>query len=234
MSRERRRDRSRVGRATAAAAAAVVIATAAAGAGCGGDPSWAGRGGEPQGDPRRVLASLPTRPPGSMAGYTREAFPHWADSDNDGCDTRDEVLARDLTRVTVGEDCEITAGTLRGPYSGEMLRVRGGDADGIHVDHVVALAYAWRHGADDWTERRRRRFANDPANLLAVDAGANIAKSDQGPADWRPDQRSFRCEYAATFVAAAADYRLSIIPADRDALADMLDTCPRGEEWPGC
>lgn len=215
-----------------AATAAALVVVAALPAGCAAgrwvDSTTTGNrdGGHRGGQTQRLLTGLETEPPGGMTGYDRDAFPHWSDLDGDGCDTRDEILARDLTHVTVGRDCEIVTGTLHGPYSGDVIRVRDSDADGIHVDHVVALAYAWRHGADEWGERRREHFANDPSNLLATDDGANIGKSDQGPADWRPDRRGFRCEYATIFIEAAAEYDLSITKPDRRALAGMLDTCP--------
>lgn len=33
-----------------------------------------------------------------MSGYSRETFgPAWADVNGDGCDTRDDILTRDLT-----------------------------------------------------------------------------------------------------------------------------------------
>lgn len=43
---------------------------------------------------------------------------------------------------------------------------------------MVALSDAWQKGAARWSEARRRAFANDPRNLLAVDGRLNAQKGD--------------------------------------------------------
>ena len=54
------------------------------------------------------------------------------------------------------------------------------------------------------------RFANDPANLLAVDGRANQDKGDAEPADWMPPNHAFWCQYAVQFVAVLRGYALPI------------------------
>jgi hypothetical protein len=49
--------------------------------------------------------------------------------------------------------------------------------------HLVPLALAWDLGARFWTDELRTRFANDPANLLAVEGKANRHKGDGQPAE---------------------------------------------------
>ena len=87
-----------------------------------------------------------------MTGYSRARFgPAWADTDGNHCDTRDDILKRDLRKVTfkTGSTCVIASGALHDPYTGKKIAfVRGvGTSTAVQIDHVVALADAWRTGA---------------------------------------------------------------------------------------
>ncbi|MEQ7740009.1 hypothetical protein, partial [Escherichia coli] len=47
------------------------------------------------------LGNIPVRGRAPKTGYTRDEFgPAWADIDRNGCDTRNDILARDLTGAT--------------------------------------------------------------------------------------------------------------------------------------
>lgn len=93
-------------------------------------------------------------------GYDRDSFGFRAtDDDGDGCDVRDDVLARDLTDVifSAAKRCQVSSGTLADPYTGKtILFVRGRNTSAaVQIDHVVALANAWQSGARDWTTAQR-------------------------------------------------------------------------------
>ena len=75
--------------------------------------------------------------------------------------------------------CDVASGTLDDPYTGARIRFVSGGASEVDIDHVVALGDAWQKGAQQWSYARRVRFANDPLNLLAVDASANRQKGDR-------------------------------------------------------
>ncbi|WP_258375072.1 excalibur calcium-binding domain-containing protein [Curtobacterium sp. MCSS17_006] len=165
----------------------------------------------------------------AAAGYEREAFGvAWADVDGNGCDTRDDVLARDLTDTVLDGTCEVTSGTLVSPYTAVSMHfMRGWETSAeVQIDHVVPLANAWRTGAYAWTAAQREAFANDPVNLFAVDGPSNQQKSDGDAATWLPANKSFRCAYVAHQVAVKAKYELSLAPAEHDAIARILATCP--------
>jgi Protein of unknown function (DUF1524) len=122
----------------------------------------------------KLLADLQVKPPASMAGYSRDRFGSpWKDTNRNGCDTRDDILRLDLRLVQykAGSDCVIATGTLNDPYTGTKINfVRGvGTSSAVQIDHVVALADAWRTGARTWSAARRLHYANDPSVLLAVD-----------------------------------------------------------------
>lgn len=175
------------------------------------------------------LATLETKGRAPRTGYTRGRFgPRWADVDRNGCDTRNDVLNRDLTDRTWRpgtHDCVVLSGVLIDPYTDRMLQFSKANASGVQIDHVVALSDAWQTGAQGWTEETRRRFANDPANLLAVDGPTNKAKRDSDAASWLPPNKSFRCSYVMRQVQVKTAYRLWVTPAERDAITRVLTTC---------
>ena len=159
----------------------------------------------------------------SMAGYSRDRFPHWITQGN-GCDTREVVLRRDGSAVTVGTHCKITGGTWLSAYDGKTLS----EADQLDVDHMVPLANAWRTGAASWTDDKRGAFANDldRPQLLAVSLGSNRAKGDQDPAHWKPPNHDYWCVYAQRWIAVKLYWKLIVTSEEKTALGDMLETCP--------
>jgi hypothetical protein len=178
------------------------------------------------------LATLPVKGKAPLTGYDRvqDFGPAWLDVDRNGCDTRDDVLRRDLRQV-VRTRCIVKSGVLADPYTGRSIHfLRGvGTSTAVQIDHVVALAAAWRTGAQKLTTLQRERFANDPLNLFAVDGPTNASKGDSDAATWLPPRRSFRCDYVAHQVAVKAEYSLWVTPAERDAMARVLQTCPSKE-----
>ena len=72
------------------------------------------------------------------------------------------------------------------------------------------------------------RFANDPANLLAVDGQANQDKGDLPPAQWMPPNAAFACQYAMQFIAVLRGYSLPVDQASTGVLRQASTTCPTG------
>jgi hypothetical protein len=157
-----------------------------------------------------------------MTGYSRDRFEHWV-SQGHSCDTRDVVLQREGTGVTVGDDCKITAGTCVSAYEGDTF-TNPSDHD---IDHNVPLANAWRTGAATWTDERRSDFANDLTRpqLVAVSASSNRSKGDQDPSQWRPPRQDYWCAYAQSWITVKAYWHLSVTTDEKAALAEMLGTC---------
>lgn len=186
----------------------------------------------PAAEALRELRALPVSDTYVPAPYDRDAFgPAWADTDHNGCDTRNDVLRRDLTAVVTKpgtHGCVVLSGTLHDPYTGRTIAFERGNTSSlaVQIDHRVPLSYAWRHGAASWTPKQREAFANDQAtNLVAVDGPANEEKSDSGPAEWMPTNTGDACNYAASFVTVATKWHLSIATTDKHALEGTLTGC---------
>ncbi|KAF2414674.1 hypothetical protein B1729_03585 [Microbacterium sp. B35-04] len=178
---------------------------------------------------RSVLATLEVKGRAPKTGYDRDQFgQRWLDVDRNGCDTRNDILARDLTDVTKHSTCRVYGGVLADPYTATTITfVRGEDTSAaVQIDHVVALSDAWQKGAQQLTADQRASFANDPLNLLAVDGAANAQKGDGDAATWLPKNRAYRCEYVARQVSVKAHYGLWVTQAEHDAIANILNTCP--------
>lgn len=183
---------------------------------------------------RVELAGLDVKGRAPKTGYDRDEFgAAWADVDRNGCDTRNDVLARDLTDVTYEagtHECVVLTGTLDDPYTGTAIDfVRGPQSARVQIDHVIALSDAWQKGAQQWDAETRRQFANDPANLLAVDGPANGAKGDGDAATWLPPSTGYRCAYVVRQVRVKAAYRLWVTQAEHDAMDRQLDGCVVGD-----
>ncbi|WP_432507670.1 GmrSD restriction endonuclease domain-containing protein [Kineococcus arenarius] len=179
-----------------------------------------------------MLDTLEVKGRAPKTGYSREAFGDgWVDTDRNGCDTRNDVLARDLDAEMFKpgtRDCVVATGTLADPYSGTTIAfTRGEDTSSdVQIDHVVALSDAWQKGAQQWDTTKRIAFANDGLELLAVDGPLNGQKGDGDAATWLPPHRAYRCTYVARQVAIKATWGLWITPAEKDAIATVLATCP--------
>jgi len=167
----------------------------------------------------------------SDAAYDRDRFgQRWADVDRNGCDTRNDILGRDLLDPVFKagtRECKVLRGTLIDPYDGTRVEFVSGQNTSVlvQIDHVVPLAWAWRHGAEHWTDEQRTRFANDPDNLVAASEAMNQGKRADGPSDWLPPVRELRCGYVEQWVAVLAAYDLGVNAADRAAAASVLRSC---------
>jgi len=177
-----------------------------------------------------VLNTLMVKGRAPKTGYTRAQFgPTWKDVDGNGCDTRNDILKRDLTGIVfTSGSCVVASGMLNDPYSGTVISFERGVATSsdVQIDHVVALSDAWQKGAFAWTVAKRTNLANDPLELLAVDGPLNGQKSDGDAATWLPPNKSYRCSFVARQVAVKSKYGLWVTQAEKDAIARILATCP--------
>ena len=178
-----------------------------------------------------VLETLSVKGRAPKTGYDRASWGDWADSDGNGCDTRNDVLNRDLKSITYkysGDNCTVLTGVLVDPYSGMTMNfLRGvGTSSLIQIDHVVAVSDAWQKGAFKWGSATKVAFYNDPLNLLAVNGRLNSQKGDGDAATWLPPLKSYRCAYVARQIAVKAKYSIWVTKAEKVAMQNILAKCP--------
>ena len=178
-----------------------------------------------------ALAQLTVDDDPDKSGYDRDLFGYrQTDDDGNGCDVRDDVLARDLTDVTYQSagSCVVQSGTLDDPYTGETIHFQRGQttSSAVQIDHVVALENAWQSGARDWDSAKRYRFGNDMDNLLAVDGPANQGKGSASAAYWLPTNADYRCDYVARQIKIKTEYGLTVTSQEQRAMRAVLAACP--------
>jgi hypothetical protein len=180
-----------------------------------------------------ALATLAVKGRAPKTGYARSVFGQtWADVDRNGCDTRNDILNRDLTEVRYKEktrNCVVLSGILVDRYSGETINFVRGNITSmeVQIDHVVALSNSWQTGAFKLTLAQRTALANDPMNLFAVKGRLNSQKGDGDAATWLPPLKKFRCAYVAQQIAVKAKYSLWVTSPEKDAMTRILNTCPK-------
>jgi hypothetical protein len=176
------------------------------------------------------LATIEIKGRAPKTGYNREQFGQtWADVDRNGCDTRNDELKEALTDVVfkAGSDCVVVAGTLNDPYTGKTIEFVRGEktSSAVQIDHLVPLSEAWQKGAQQWDEKTRTAFANDPINLRAVDGPSNAAKGDSDLATWMPANRAHWCTYVSEIIHVKAKYGVWMTPAEHAKAGEILAGC---------
>ena len=165
--------------------------------------------------------------PSNLPTYDRDDWKHWTDADGDCQDARQEVLvAESRIRPSFRTDrrCRVTAGQWLAPYTNTVVT----DPGKLDIDHMVPLGNAHDSGAWRWTSQQREQYAHhldDPQHLIAVTASANRSKGARGPENWKPEDRSYWCQYATDWITIKDDWGLTATLREADALTGMLDTC---------
>ncbi|MBM7367338.1 GmrSD restriction endonuclease domain-containing protein [Gordonia hydrophobica] len=183
-----------------------------------------------------ALATLPVKGRAPKTGYDRALFGQaWSDDvsvefGHNGCDTRNDILKRDLTDLTFKprtRDCVVLSGTVDDVYTGKTIAFERGQktSSAVQIDHVVALSDAWQKGAQQLSTEERTDFANDPRNLQAVDGPTNQQKGDGDAATWLPPNRSYRCTYVSRQIEVKSAYRLWVTAAEKQAMQRLLTNC---------
>ena len=187
----------------------------------------------PQGAVTTQVGKMAVKGRAPKTGYSRAQFGQaWADTNRNGCDTRNDILKRDLSAVVFKintRSCVVLSGILHDPYSGTEIHFLRGNLTSslVQIDHVVSLSNAWQTGAFKMSIQTRTLLANDPLNLLAVKGALNSQKSDGDAATWLPPLKSYRCAFVARQVGVKAKYGLWLTRPEKDAILRILSICPK-------
>ena len=132
------------------------------------------------------------------ASYSRSEFGHgWSDDDKDCQNMRAEVLIKtslSSPKFKTNKRCSVVQGRWNSMFTGNTLY----NASELDIDHILPLKKAWLYGADTWSKAKRVKFANDPINLIAVEARLNRQKGAKSPLTWLPPQN--QCQYVSRYL----------------------------------
>jgi hypothetical protein len=199
----------------------------------------------------------------SVGGREKQFGAAWKDIDKNGCDTRNDILWRDISAYDRGsivygdsKKCVVLSGKLYDPYTDKVLDFKRGKETSslVQIDHIIPLHLAWQEGAKQWTQEKREQLANDSENLIAVEGKANNTKSDGycgklgcdinansifgDPEDklyqfYEPPNRNYRCEYTYKEVVLHKGYGLWLIPDEATTYKTVLTACVAKESIDG-
>jgi hypothetical protein len=178
-----------------------------------------------QGSAAEALETLAVKGRAPKTGYARTEFGNGWSTQN-GCDTRNIILFRDLQQVVTDDECKVLSGILDDPYTQTKIQFVRAEGEKVQIDHVIALSDAWQKGAQQLSKETRTALANDPLELLAVDGPSNQQKGDGDAATWLPSNAGFRCSYVARQIAVKQKYTLWVTSAEKSAMLKVLSGCP--------
>jgi hypothetical protein len=157
----------------------------------------------------------------AFANYSRSSFKHWIDEDGDCLNTRQEVLQKDSLESVEIQGCRVVRGKWYDVYSGQFYT----QSSKLDIDHIVPLHEAWESGADKWTAKKRKEFANDYDNLVAVSRSLNRQKGAKDPAEWLPPHKQYICEYIAKWLHIKAKYNLAMDLKEQEKIKEIQGKC---------
>ncbi|WP_141361912.1 HNH endonuclease family protein [Glutamicibacter uratoxydans] len=190
-------------------------------------PASPAKPGAPQA--QELLNSLAVKGRAPKSGYERSKFGSaWSDVEHNGCDTRNDILSRDLDVSSYKQGtngCVVLTGSLQDPYTGKYIEFQRGQgtSNAVQIDHIVALSDAWQKGAQKLSADQRLKLANDPLNLLAVDGPTNGSKSDSDAASWLPPNRDYWCPYVTAQIEVKHKYSLWVTKAEKSSMLRVLN-----------
>ena len=148
----------------------------------------------------------------------------WGDIDDDGCDTREEVLVAEASTLESDDESCVPTGTWLSWYDERTIT----SASGVDIDHMVPLVEVHESGGWQWSYERRYAYANDltlPQTLTAVSASSNRSKGGRDPGEWKPPAESAWCQYAQDWITVKVFWGLSADDDEVSALRTMLEAC---------
>jgi len=156
---------------------------------------------------------------GISTKYSRSEFGSgWADSDKDCQNSRMETLISQSVgqvKFKTGKQCQVIAGKWISSFTGETIY----NASDIDIDHVVALKWAWNHGANNWPKDKRVMFANDPTNLISVELRLNRQKGAKGLDEWLPPKN--QCQYIVRFLRVSKKYGIQLSSSEESVYSSI-------------
>jgi len=161
--------------------------------------------------------------------YKREDWKHWIDEDGDCEDTRTEILKdRSLAAVKMdSKRCTVLSGKWDDYYYQEILY----QALEVDIDHLVPLKHAHDHGGSHWSLELKRKFANDPENLIITNLKYNRQKGSRDITQWLPVDRYYACKYMNQWFKIKMKYHLIVKDQEKEYLDIAKCDNVLGKNW---
>ena len=157
----------------------------------------------------------------AFANYSRSSFKHWIDEDGDCLNTRQEVLQKESLETVEIKNCRVVRGKWYDAYGGQFYT----QTSKLDIDHIIPLKEAWESGADKWNAKKRKEFANDYDNLIAVSRSLNRQKGAKDPAEWLPPHTEYICEYIARWIYIKEKYNLKMDTKEQQKIEEIQENC---------
>lgn len=93
----------------------------------------------------------------------------------------------------------------------------------LDIDHIIPIKYAFDNGGAIWSTTKKRRFATDSENLVAVSQHANRSKGDKGLSRYLPQKHV--CFYASHWKLISKKYSLKLQKNDQQVLDSLSNVC---------
>lgn len=147
----------------------------------------------------------------------KEWHPRWTDEDHNCRNTRNEILLeRSLVPVEFANNKKCSV--LKGKWKDFYYPAVHYNAKDVDIDHLVPLFEAHKSGGAAWSRDKKRKFANDPENLVITSQKANRQKGANTLKTWLPVNLSYACKYYKQWMYIKKKYELSISPEELAAV----------------
>lgn len=179
-------------------------------------------------NPHTLFANIQVTLPETSIPYNRNQYRYGIDEDDDGFDTRAELLMeKSLVTVLfdVNNQKRIKSGKWFDPYTGVTFY----NADAVDIDHLVPLYEVHVSGGYAWSDEKKRAYANDLSEtgpLRITHRWTNrIPKSADDPSEYKPSFVPGRCQYLYDWVAIKRKWNLTMDPNEAYAIEKQLIAC---------
>jgi hypothetical protein len=160
----------------------------------------------------------------SQPKYNRDNWFHW-NKNVSGCQNLRHFLLENTSLEPViynsEKKCRVREGKWYGAYTDTFFY----NSSKLDIDHIVPLSWAASHGAINWSKKKKRQFANDIDNLIAVSRSENRKKGALGLEKYLPPNKKFHCNYIGKFKTVVSKYELNFKDKEITSLKGLTDSC---------
>ena len=123
----------------------------------------------------------------SANAYDRSEYGGWQDFNNDGFNTRHELLYKNsLTPPVVVEQVNGKKYVISGRWVTDYVKVETTNPREIHIDHRLAVKELDDACGDKLTKEQKQAFYNDEDNLVISYSRENIRKGAKNESEYLP------------------------------------------------